>query len=93
MKYIKIRNLKDGYLYEIDGRTASVGMWSSFKKCFLVSRFKFGDNFLFPEDHWDEGGTARALKEIEEVPWSTFLKEHQVLKYLNDKREQLNGNT
>lgn len=82
---IEIINLKDGFLYEIDGRIASVGIWSSFRKCFLVSRFKFGENFLFPEDHWDEGGTARALKEIEEVPWSHFFTESQVLEYLKEK--------
>ncbi len=93
MKYIKIEDLKDGWLYEIDGRNASLGIWSASKRTFLISRHKYRDNFLFEEDHFDSFtigkdpsyATVLPLREIEKVP-----NEAEILTYLNAKREELN---
>lgn len=85
--YIKIEDLKDGYLYEIDGRNASLGVWAADKYCFFVSRTKFGDNFLSIESHYDDDppyGTAKPLKEVERVPfWGIYITEDAILTYLN----------
>ncbi len=98
MKYIKLEDLKDGWLYEIDGRLASLGIWSSLKRTFLVSRWKYGDNFLFGEDHFDAftmgkdtpNGTVLPLREIEKVPVDIdYTDEAEALPYLNAKREEL----
>jgi len=96
MKYIKIMDLKDGWLYEIEGRTASLGIWSATNRTFLVSRYKFGDNFIFPEDHFDAftmgkdtpNGTVLPLRAIEKAPIDiNFYDEAELLAYLNAKRE------
>lgn len=95
--YIKIEDLKEGWLYEIDGRCASLGIWSVLKdnKFFIVSRYKYGDNFPFGEWHYDsDEGTAKPLKEIEEVPIEvSYDNVAEILAYLNAKREELNENS
>ncbi|HBM14765.1 MAG TPA: hypothetical protein DD381_00215 [Lentisphaeria bacterium] len=91
---IRIDDLKQGYLYLIDARNSHLGIWMSKKNSFLISRFKFGDNFLFEEDHWDTGepyGTVKPIKELEKTPFEAdrFLypyvpdKNRDLLNYLN----------
>lgn len=84
--YIKIPDLKDGYLYKIIARNASHGIWKSDVEGFIISRIKFGDNFIFEEYHYDcpAWGTAQPIEEIEKAPFNTeSLKEEAVLEYLN----------
>lgn len=71
MEYLKMNQLKAGYLYEIDARTASYGIWLPQRKSFTISRVKFGENFLFEENHYDceSWGTAKPIKEIEKSPF------------------------
>ena len=67
MKHLKLKELKVGYLYELDARRATVGVWTKEGE-FLVSRWKCGENFVFVEVHVDlsDGfGTANALRELE----------------------------
>lgn len=75
--YIKIENLKDGYLYKINARNASIGIWNAIDKGFIIAREKFGSTFLFMEYHYDTGapyGTVMPVREIEkaDVDISTF---------------------
>ena len=84
MEYLKPRELKDGYLYRILARNADYGVWLEDKGTFLISRFKFGDNFLFEEVHYDLSesfGTAKPLMEVEKCPLN--LDDDKLLEYLN----------
>jgi len=89
--YLKIHELKHGYLYKIYARNASYGIWDEKDKSFTISRVKFSWNYLFEEIHWDANtdfGTVKPIKEIEKSPFTT-LKEDGILEYLNgfEKRE------
>jgi hypothetical protein len=70
--YLKMEELKDGYLYEIIARNAKYGIWRSMSQGFIISRIRFGDNFLFEEHHYDCEGlaTAQPIKEIERSPFT-----------------------
>jgi hypothetical protein len=89
LDYLKVEELKDGYLYHILARNADYGIWQKDKGTFLISRFKFGDNYLFEEAHYDlsdDFGTVRPLMEIEKIPFYEEMfkiKDDKVLKYLN----------
>lgn len=70
--YITIPNLKPGFIYKIRARNAQFGIWLPQRNSFLISRTKFGNNYLFEEYHWDTGsphGTVKPLEEIEESPF------------------------
>jgi hypothetical protein len=81
--YLKMEELKDGYLYEVIARNAKYGIWNSDTQGFTISRIKFGSNFLFEEYHYDcpSFATAQPVKEIEKAPSGAGEKE--VLEYLN----------
>ena len=85
--YIKIKDLKGGYLYHIDARNASYGIWNPERNSFLISRVKFGSNFIFEEHHWDcpSFATAKPLEEIEKSPFDmdNCETEDKLLEYLN----------
>jgi len=88
--YIPIAECRSGYLYRIDSRNASFGIYDAENECFIISRTKFYDNFLDEEDHWDTGipcGTVKPLELIEEAP--EFSSEIDVLNYLNKKYKEL----
>jgi len=85
--YLKVHELKHGYLYKIHARNASIGIWNENTKDFTISRWKFSMNYLFEEIHWDmskDFGTVKAIEEIEKTPFTT-LKEDGILEYLNEK--------
>ena len=70
-----IDTLKDRHLYRIHARNAHYGVWIAEKKSFLISRWKFGENYPFEEYHWDAGeggnisyGTAYEIGEAIEKP-------------------------
>ena len=71
--YIKIPDLKDGYLYRIIARNAGYGIWRAETKGFTISRIKFGSNFAFEEYHYDceAFATAQPIEEIEKSPFIT----------------------
>lgn len=71
MEYIKLENLKDGYLYRVDARNASYGIYRESTGGFVISRWKFGLNYTF-EEYYEDGrpyGTVRPLKEVEKSPF------------------------
>jgi hypothetical protein len=85
---IPIDKCKDRYLYIIDARNASIGIFHEPTLSFVISRCK-GIFFLFNEDHWDHpdgDGTACPLKELEYVE---YIGEEEDLEYLQRRYEEL----
>ena len=88
-KYMKVEELKDGYLYRINARNANYGIWYGEKGAFVISRVKFTSNYLFEEIHWDLNehfGTVKPIEEIEKSPCEVkdiYTMDGSVLKYLN----------
>jgi len=72
VKYLKIDQLKAGYLYKIRARNASYGIWLPQRQGFIISRIKFANNYLFEEYHWDceAFATVKPLEEIEKSPFN-----------------------
>ena len=71
-KYIKMPDLKPGFLYKIKARNALFGIWLPQRNSFLISRMKFRKNYLFEEFHCDTSkwhGTAWPLTEIKKSPF------------------------
>ena len=99
MDYIKADDLKNGYLYRISARHGQYGIWFDNEGEFILSRHKFGENFLFGEIHWDlsdNHGTAKAFTEIEKTPYTTEDMEKtyknnksDMLRYLNEYEDAL----
>lgn len=95
--YIKIPDCKDGYLYIIRARNATVGIYKESEIAFTINRLKFKDRFLFEEYHWDTFafsfmgrdiyGTAVPLKEIERAP--EFKTDEEKMAYLLNKAIEL----
>ena len=44
-----IETLKDRHVYKIHARNAHYGIWIAENKSFLISRWKFGENYPFEE--------------------------------------------
>jgi len=94
--YIKIKDLKHGYLYKIIARNAYCGIWIKDTKVFMISRHKFGDNFIDFEYHYDmiDFATAQPIEEIEITPFGEDLldymeEEQKILDYLNNWEDKL----
>lgn len=93
--YLPVGELKFGFLYKINARNASVGVWMGKVGSFLISRYKFQINFLFEELHYDLDetyGTVKPLQELERSPFNlgdlTTNRGHNedsILDYLNKK--------
>lgn len=89
-QYIPLDECKDGYFYCIHARNSNGGIFSEKEKGFIISRFKFGDNFLFTEYHWDTGepyGTVKPIKEICKAP--ELNDDGETLEWLNQETEKL----
>ena len=71
MEYLKMDQLRAGYLYKIRARHANYGIWLPQRQGFITSRIKSRANFLFEECHWDHPSfaTAKPLEEIEKSPF------------------------
>lgn len=85
MERIPMSDLKDGYLYEIDARNQSRGIWLEDEKGFEIARKKFERIYLFVEYDYETGapfGTATPYTEIEKVPEDILLDADKRLKYL-----------
>ena len=88
MDYLKLDELKHGYLYDIKARNASHGIWNEKTGGFIIARTKWNDTYLFEEVHWDVDknfGTAKPTKELEKSPFTT-LEEDGILEYLVEMR-------
>jgi len=77
--YLKISELKNGYVYKIESRNAFYGVWIKSKKAFIISRWKFQRNYLTLEYHWDFNdivGTVKPIRVLEKFP--SELKDYSV---------------
>jgi hypothetical protein len=92
---IEIDDCKDGCLYFVYARWAKIGIYNKINIGFIISRYKFGGNFLDIEYHYNIGnlqpnmkqyGTVIPLKEIELVP---KMDDKSKLIYLNQQWEKL----
>lgn len=88
-EWIKVGDCKDGWLYVIAARNSTLGIYEEKTKAFIISRYKFTDNYLFHEIHWDSDpmfGTVKPLKILEEAP--SFKDDKSKLRWLNGKRKE-----
>jgi hypothetical protein len=89
-EYLKVEELKENFLYEIDARNARYGIWILKDKTFLISRTKFNFNYLFEELHYDTNeqfGTAKPLKEIELSPFDFKVNKKQMIRHRDSHGE------
>jgi len=68
-----IETLKDRHVYKIHARNAHYGIWIAENKSFLISRWKFGENYPFEEYHWDVGTSYEMGEAIEKVPFEVKI--------------------
>jgi len=90
MRYIPIKKLIHNGVYIIDARNFGIGIWDETEKAFYGRRIKFGDVYLFPEDHWDLGyphGTAKPFEFIEMFP-GNINDNNMKVEYLVNKEIQ-----
>lgn len=92
-QYIKINNLKDGYIYKINARNAEIGVWIEQEKAFMVSRWKFKSNYLFLEYHWDievvDEFSSGTVKPIEIVEKFKFKNKVNIREYTEDESNEI----
>lgn len=70
-KYIALEDCKDRFLYRLESRNLSLGVFNKELNGFVGIREKFGARYLATEYHYDTGapfGTACPLEELEEIP-------------------------
>lgn len=96
--YIPMDECKDGWLYSIAARNATLGIYRESELGFEIRREKFRDIFSFIEYHWDIGtvkfemfafGTVKPIEEIEEAP--VFGSEKEFLDYMDRRFNELNS--
>ena len=88
---ISLKKCKNGYAYKIDSRNLSIGVFNRVTNGFVGVRYKFGDEFLFEEFHYDTGepyGTVYPKKELEQCPVKD-LREY-IGSYCGTCRKKLN---
>lgn len=70
-EYIPLPDCLDRGIYELDSRNLVTGVFRKETGGFVGIWQKFGNRFLFEEDHWDTGepfGTAKPLRLITMLP-------------------------
>ena len=97
-QWIPIEQCKDGWLYHIAARNATLGIYRADKQGFKIRREKLGRIYRFTEYHWSwQGGeilfgkkmlgTVKPLVEIEEAP--LFANEEKFIEYMEKKFNEL----
>jgi hypothetical protein len=92
-KWIPIEACKDGYLYLIAARNATLGIYRAEQKGFEIRREKMRTVYSYVEDHWDTGephGTAKPRAEIEKAP--SFENEEEFISYMEMMFKKLTTN-
>jgi len=78
VNYLPLNKCKDRYLYQINSRNLSYGIYNEKTKGFIGIRNKFRQDYLFTEYHYDNGppfGTVFPKKELGKIPDNLELKE------------------
>lgn len=79
-KYLKMDELKHGYVYLMVSRNGFAGVWDKDTRGFVFIREKFGSEYLFTEYHWDTGppyGTVHPYTEFEKCPLEDIRQERR----------------
>jgi len=97
-QWIPLEQCKDGWLYHIAARNATLGIYRADKQGFEIRREKLERIYRFVEYHWDwEGGeilfgkkqlgTAKPIQEIGPSP--EFKSEKEFIQYMEKKFKEL----
>ena len=95
-QYIPMDQCRDGWLYSIAARNATLGIYRESELGFEIQRIKLGSVFSFVEHHWDIGtripedaqyGTVKPIEMIEVAPG--FEDEKAFLDYMKRKYMEL----
>jgi len=65
--YISLDECEDRAIYSLFARNLSVGVFYKEKKGFIGIREKFGEEYLFIENHWDIGAPFGSAKPLEKI--------------------------
>ncbi|MBT4446358.1 hypothetical protein HOA92_06280 [archaeon] len=68
MTHIKLADCQDGFLYRLNSRNLTIGIYHHDSKSFVGLRTKFKHQFIDTENHYDTGapyGTAKPIEELE----------------------------
>jgi len=87
--YIPLNDCKDRFLYQINSRNLSYGVYNEETKGFVGIRNKFGENYLFTEYHYDIGspcGTVFPKKELIKIP--DDFSPYSTLEVIDDKSKR-----
>lgn len=88
---ISIQDCQHSYLYRISARNFSLGVYNE-KSCgFIGLRYKFGDEFLFTEYHWDTGppfGTVHPMEKLELYCGVLEDDSQELFNWLKEKEKQ-----
>lgn len=95
--YLGIDQLKDNYIYDVNGRNFSTAVWKEKKKRFYGIRSKNGEAFIGCELHWDDHfGTVKPLREIRELefdycPDCGIIDDDKLIKILEPICKEISG--
>jgi len=79
--YLKFPDCNNGFLYQVEARNFSLGVFDLKSRGFIGIRSKFGHEYLNTEFHWDmcnHYGTVKPIKEIEEIPGDIDISENLI---------------
>jgi hypothetical protein len=68
--WIPMNECLDGWLYEIVGRRARLGIYRAEHQTFTILDHEYEETSLFHENHWDDNpstGTAKPVRPLEQV--------------------------
>ena len=92
--YIPLEECKHGYLYKINSRNLTFGVFNSgqsntgLSNGFIGLRVKFDETYLFTEYHWDTGppiGTVHPKVELEKCPLELNEDSEELFNWLKEK--------
>jgi len=91
--YMPIKDCRPGYLYHINARNASYGIYKDKESAFEIARTKWPDfdPFLFDEYHYDTGapyGTVLPIKELEKCPDDILKDDARRLVWIKEKEKE-----
>lgn len=62
--YIPVKNMKDGYVYKVDSKKFKFALWNEKTRFFFGECKKAEESYIDSDDHFDEGGSVKPIKEI-----------------------------